>query len=59
MEEELHHVVLSEELGDGGQFGGTDLFAGLVDLLFAQGLPKLISPAEAVVGSEDLRLQSG
>ena len=54
VEQELHHVVLGEELGDGGQLPGADLDAGLVDLVFALGLPELVGPAQGVVGAEGL-----
>ena len=55
MEEELHHVILGEELGDGREFVGTDLFAGLVDLVLPLGLPELVGPAEGIVGAKCLR----
>ena len=54
VEQELHHVVLCEELGDGGEFAGADLDPGSVDLVLALGLPELVGPAERVVGAEGL-----
>ena len=54
MEEELHHVVLGKELGDGRQFIRADLLAGLVDLVLALRLPELVGPAESIIGEEAL-----
>ena len=53
MEEKLDHVVLGEELGDGGERVGVDLVAGFVDGVFFVRAPELIDPAEGVVGLED------
>jgi hypothetical protein len=55
VEEELHHVILGEELGDWSELIGADLFPGPVDLVFALGLPELVGPAESVIGSESFR----
>ena len=45
VEEKLDHVMLGEELGDGGQRVGVDLVAGFVDGIFFLGAPELIDPA--------------
>ena len=52
VQEEEHHVVLSEQLGDGRQFVGADLSALPVDLVLPLGLPKLVGPAERIRGRE-------
>ena len=62
VEEELDHVILGKELGDGREFGGADFkprFLCFVDLLFALGLPELIGPAEGILGGEDGRGELG
>jgi len=56
VEQEEDHVVLGEELGDGGERFAGDLLAGLdagVDSFFLGGLPELVGPPEGVVGGED------
>ena len=57
MQQELHHVRLSEELGDRGQFVRSDLDLGAVDLLLLLGLPELIDPPERVRGRKHLGRQ--
>jgi hypothetical protein len=53
VEEELHHVVLGEELGHGGQLVGADLDTVSLHGVLPLGLPELVGPAERVVGGED------
>jgi len=45
VEQELHHVVLGEELRDSGQFIGPDLLPRGIDLVLPLRLPELIGPA--------------
>ena len=52
IQEEVHHVILGEELGDGGEFVGADLLAGFIDDLLLVGLPELVGPAEGIGGEE-------
>ena len=52
VEQESHHIGLSKKLGHGGQFSGTDLHFGGVDLILFLGLPELVHPAEAIISSE-------
>ena len=53
VEQELHHVMLGEKLGDGGERPPVDLLAALVDLVLLLALPELVDPPERVVGGED------
>ena len=53
LEQELHHVVFGEELGDGVEVGAADLALAAVDLVLFLRLPELVDPAQAVVGRED------
>ena len=57
MEQEVHHVGLGEELGDGGQLVGANLHLRGVDLVLSPGLPELVDPAQAVAGLEHLGRQ--
>jgi hypothetical protein len=50
VQQEVHHVRLGEQLGDGGQLVGADLHFRRVDLVLALGLPELVDPAQAVAG---------
>ena len=52
VQEEQHHVVLGEQLGDGRQFVGADLPLLPIDLLLPLGLPELVGPAERIRGLE-------
>ena len=52
MEQELHHVVLCEQLRHCGHGSPVDLLAAFVDLFLPLALPKLVDPAQAVVGQE-------
>ena len=52
VQEEKHHVVFSEQLGDGRQFIGADLSALPVDLILPVSLPELVGPAERIRGRE-------
>jgi hypothetical protein len=54
VEEELHHVVLGEELGNGGELIGSDLHPGFIDLILSLLLPELVGPAEGIIRREDL-----
>ena len=49
VQEEPHHVVLGEELGHRGHFGGADPPAGAVDAVPLVGLPVLVDPSEGIV----------
>ena len=51
-QEEEDHVVLGEELGDGGQFVRADLHLALVHALLPVRLPELVGPPERIVGLE-------
>ena len=57
IEQEVHHVVLGEQLRDGRQLIGADLVLRLVDRFLLVGLPELIDPAEAVGGDKHLARQ--
>ena len=52
VQEEVHHVILGEQLRDGRQFIRADLVAGGVDLLLPLRLPELIGPTQGVTGGE-------
>ena len=51
VKQKLDHVMLGEELGDGGERVGVDLVAGFVDRVFFLRAPELIDPAKRVVGT--------
>ena len=57
VEQEVHHVGLGEELGDGRQLVGANLHLRGVDFVLSLGLPELVDPAQAVAGLEHLGRQ--
>src|SRR5215510_13625100 len=59
VQEELHHVMLGEELCDGRERATVDLFTTIVDLILPLRLPELVHPAEAVICQERLSWQAG
>ena len=59
IQEEVHHVILGEQLRDRREFVRANLVAGLIDPLLLLALPELVTPAQAVVGGEDLGREPG
>lgn len=57
VQQELDHIVFGEKLRDSRQLVRADLLAGLVHLVLVFLLPELTTPAQAVVGRENLSRQ--
>ena len=55
IQQEVHHVILGEQLRDGRQFIRADLVAGGVDLALLLRLPELVDSAERIGRREHLR----
>src|SRR3954467_15440271 len=53
VQQELHHIMLGEELRHGTDCGGIYLLATSIDLLFSPRLPELVHPAQTIVGGKD------
>ena len=54
VQQEVHHVVLGEQLGHRRDLRRADLLPTGVHLVLALRLPELVGPTKAVVGGEDL-----
>jgi hypothetical protein len=59
VQQELHHVVLGEELGHRGEVGAANLAPAAINLIFLLCLPELVGPAQAVVRGKDRHRQAG